>query len=118
MKSKIYLLVFDGLADWEPALILCELNKKDGYEINTVGFSKSIITTMGGIKIIPDRSLAEITTENAKLFIIPGGKIWFDKISPELTEVLNTFNKHNILIGALCAGTLAIAKSGLLTNTY
>nr|NJM02823.1 hypothetical protein [Desulfobacula sp.] len=28
MRLKAYLLVFDGLADWEPALALCEIVRR------------------------------------------------------------------------------------------
>ena len=29
MKNTAYLLIFDGLADWEPAHALCEINKSE-----------------------------------------------------------------------------------------
>jgi hypothetical protein len=33
MKPKAYVFVFDGLADWEPALALCEIRKSGKYEV-------------------------------------------------------------------------------------
>jgi hypothetical protein len=48
MKSKAYLFVFEGLADWEPAHVFCELNKSGKFEVVTAGFSRETVTTMGG----------------------------------------------------------------------
>ena len=39
MKRKAFVLVFDGLADWEPAHALCEINKSGKFAVVTVGFS-------------------------------------------------------------------------------
>jgi len=39
MKPKAYFLVFDGLADWELAHALCEINKSGKFEVVSVGFS-------------------------------------------------------------------------------
>lgn len=47
MKLKAYFLVFDGLADWELAHALCEINKSGRFEVVSVGFAKEIVTTMG-----------------------------------------------------------------------
>ncbi len=51
MKSKAYLLVFDGLADWEPAHALCEINKSEKFDVITVGLSDRSVATMGGLKL-------------------------------------------------------------------
>ena len=63
MKKRAYLLIFDGLADWEPALALCEINKQNALQVVTVGFSSATITTMGGIQITPQITLSEIKAE-------------------------------------------------------
>ncbi len=53
MRLKAYLFVFDGLADWEPALALCEINKSGKFDVATVGFSDRTVTTMGGCRVSP-----------------------------------------------------------------
>jgi len=54
MRPKAYFLVFDGLADWELAYALCEINKSGKFEVVSVGFSKEPVPTMGGLKLSPD----------------------------------------------------------------
>ncbi|WP_256097423.1 hypothetical protein [Staphylococcus aureus] len=59
--KNVYFYIIDGLADWEISNILAEINskrffKKDAQTINIemVSYSKTPITTMGGINIKPE----------------------------------------------------------------
>ena len=76
MRSKAYVLVFDGLADWEPALAMCQIRKSGKLEIVSVGFSKENVVTMGGFTICPDIALDEVNVDEAGLFLLPGGDMW------------------------------------------
>jgi putative intracellular protease/amidase len=116
MKSKAFHLVFDGLADWELAHSLCEINKSGKFEVVAVGFSKNVVTTMGGVKVLPDIALDEVTTSNASIFMLPGGDMWESESSEELKSLLRRFDAENIPIGAICAATLAIVRAGLTHN--
>jgi len=68
-----YLLVFDGLSDWEPGLAVAEINKSNNYQVKTVGFNQEIVITMGGVSIVPDCTLNEINYNDATILILPGG---------------------------------------------
>lgn|GEM_PF-2094727 len=60
MRLKAYLLIFDGLADWEPALALCEINKSGKYDVVTVGFTASLkrfYATAACLWLLPVNSL-------------------------------------------------------------
>ena len=41
MKQTVHVLVFDGLADWEPAHALCELRRSGKFDVRSVGFSRT-----------------------------------------------------------------------------
>lgn len=47
MKTA-YLLVFDGLSDWEPGLAIAEINKSKKYQVKTIGLNQNTVTTVGG----------------------------------------------------------------------
>ncbi len=59
MKPKAYLLIFDGMADWEAAHALCEINRSGKYEVVTVGFSAETVSTMGGLRIAPEATIKD-----------------------------------------------------------
>jgi putative intracellular protease/amidase len=113
MKRKAYVLVFDGLADWEPALALCQITKSGKYEVLAVGHSRATVTTMGGLKVLPDISIDEIHLRETAIFIMPGGSRWEEGPDQKIDELLRRLHGENILIGALCAATLEIARAGL-----
>src|ERR1700677_427714 len=60
MKPKAYLFVFDGLADWEPALALCEIRKSGKYDVLAAAHSSETVVTMGGLKVVPDITIDQI----------------------------------------------------------
>ena len=113
MESKAYFLVFDGLADWEGAQALCEINKSGKFEVMSVGFSKESVTTMGGLKVVPDISLKQVKPDEAAIFILPGGDRWEQTSHPELSYLLQTLNQRGVTIAAICGATLEVARAGL-----
>lgn len=113
MKSKAYVFVFDGLADWEPALALCEIRKSGKHEVLAAGHSRKTVITMGGLKVQPDVTLDEINPHGTVIFIVPGGERWEKAGDPKVEDVLVRLHEEKILIGTICAATLEIARAGL-----
>lgn len=116
MRPKAYFLVFDGLADWELAYALCEINKSAKFEVVSVGFSEEPVITMGGLKLRPDITLDEVTSGEACIFMLPGGDMWEQESHENLKLLLHQFHAANIPIGAICGATLEIARAGLTRN--
>src|SRR4051812_49027631 len=116
MKPKAYFLVFDGLADWELAHALCEINKSGKFEVVPVGFSNEPVTTMGGLKLRPDIMLDEVVPAEACIFMLPGGDMWEQETHENLKTLLHQLHEENIPIGAICGATLEIARAGLTRN--
>jgi putative intracellular protease/amidase len=114
MRLKTCLLVFDGLADWEPALALCEINKSGKFDVVTVGFSERPITTMGGYKVSPDLTLDTINPDEVAIFIMPGGEMWEQGPNEDLIKLLHQFHAKGTIIAAICGATLEIARTGLM----
>lgn len=111
--KKVYVLVFDGLADWEAPLALCEIRNSGKFEVVTVGFTDAPVMTMAGLKVTPDISLAAVNPDDAAMLILPGGELW-EAGSPEgVAELLKTFEARGIPVAAICGATLEVARAGL-----
>ena len=117
MKRKAYLLVFDGLADWEPAHAVCEINKSEKFDVVTTGFSGAPVTTMGGLHVVPEITLTDVRHGEACIFMMPGGNMWEQQSDGGLINLLNQLHAENVPIGAICGATLEIARAGLTRNT-
>jgi putative intracellular protease/amidase len=113
MNKLVYLLVFDGLADWEPALALCAIRNSYKFEVVTVGFTKHTIKTMGGLKLIPDLTLDEIDPEQAAILILPGGDLWEKQTFENLTSLLRRLRELQVPVAAICGATLAVCRAGI-----
>jgi len=111
MKKFVYLFVFDGLADWEPALALCAIRNTNKYEVVTVGFTKETITTMGGLRLIPDITLAEVDPDQAAIFILPGGDMWEKQSFERLISLLNRLREYKVPVAAICGATLEVCRA-------
>ncbi len=113
-KGAIHMLIFDGFADWELALTCCEINKSDKYKVKTVGFSESIVRSMGGLKVVPDITINDIDIESICLFMFPGGDIWTLDENYKITELLQKLNHRGVILAGICGATVAFARAGLL----
>ncbi len=123
MVSTVYLYVFDTMADWEIGYLIAELNSGRYYKkglspskIVTLGIEKTPVTTMGGLKILPDISLAEWNIKNTEVLILPGGDTWLDKIHEPIINIAAQCIKENLVVGAICGATMGLAQGGLLDS--
>jgi putative intracellular protease/amidase len=113
MKT-IALLVFDGFADWEPAFALTGLRRWGRREVVTVGYNETPVTSMGGLRLMPDRALRDLSVDDTQLLILPGGDQWLeDYPRQEIDRLLRSFESHGVTIAGICAGTTALARAGL-----
>jgi putative intracellular protease/amidase len=112
-----YLLVVDGFADWEPAHALAELRRSGERSVVVVGFDARPVTSMGGLRVVPDITLRDIRPSEVEIFIVPGGDFW-EATYPEseLNRVLTALVAADVPVAAICGGTLAVARAGLLND--
>ena len=117
MTRAVHVLVFDGLADWEPAFALAELRRNGGYEVVTVGFTGAPVRSMGGLRMVPDRALAGLDRGAIGLLLLPGGDLWEGAYPrAELDALLAGLCAAGVPIAAICGATLAVARAGLLDD--
>ncbi len=116
MKDRrVFVLVFDGFADWEPAYALSELRRRGHYAVTSVGFTARPVISMGGLRVTPDGTLRDVRPAEAALFLMPGGDMWEgDYPAGELEPFLHRLEEAEVPIAAICGATVAVARSGLL----
>jgi putative intracellular protease/amidase len=113
MKTA-FVFLHNGYADWEPASALAELRRSFGFEVKTVSLTGAPVESMGGLRVIPDMTLAEFPPEAAAVFILPGGDSWMTAEVPAVSEAVRAMAALRRPVAAICAATLALAHAGLL----
>ena len=115
MSKAVYVLVLDGFADWEPAHALAELRRQGHYRTESVGLSLEPVRSMGGLSILPSRTVADVDVSDVAVFILPGGDRWeTEPVEPELEALLKRLDTAGVPIAAICGATIAISRIGLL----
>lgn len=114
MRNIVYFFVFDGFADWEAALALCEIRRPGDFRVRTVALDRRPVQSMGGLTVLPDLALDEIDDERSVLMILPGGTAWERGEIQMVSAILRRLHDADVVIGALCSGVLALAYAGLL----
>lgn len=116
--NDVYVLVFDGFADWEPAYALAELRRSGHRHVRAVGFQADTVTSMGGLRIVPDDALSNVAPDHVGLLLLPGGDMWKAGSYPQdvLTALLRELIARKTPIAAICGATAALARAGLLND--
>jgi putative intracellular protease/amidase len=115
--SSVYVLVFEGFADWEPAHALAELRRSGNRSVVVVGFNAEPVTSMGGLRVVPERQLEHVRRSDVEILILPGGDLWESTYpQAELEVVVSELVASDVPVAAICGGTLAVARMGLLNE--
>jgi putative intracellular protease/amidase len=116
-SRAVHVLVFDGFADWEPAYALAEIRRSGKRKVTVIGFDENPVTSMGGLRVSPERSIADVQAADVELLVLPGGDLWEGAYPrAELEALLAALIAAAAPIAAICGATLAVARAGLLND--
>ncbi|GAB7103325.1 type 1 glutamine amidotransferase family protein [Streptomyces phaeofaciens JCM 4814] len=115
-RKPVHLAVYDTLADWETGYATAHL-ARGGYEIRTVGASTEPVTSIGGLRVLPDLALADLRPEDSALLILPGADLWdtSDDLAP-FARTARAFLAAGTPVAAICGATAGLAREGLLDD--
>ena len=118
--AVVHLAVYDTLADWETGFATAHLNKPlwhktpGRFAVRTVGQSLDPITTMGGLRIVPDITLSELYPADSNLLILAGADLWDNGGGDEFADAAGRFLDAQVPVAAICGATAGLARAGLL----
>jgi putative intracellular protease/amidase len=116
MRDTVYFLVFDGFADWQAALALCEIRRPGDWRVQTVGFSMAPVVSMGGLRVQPDVVLTQIDFDAAALLIVPGGHLWLRGEGEPAVAAIRQLHAMGASVAGIDSGVLALARASLLDD--
>jgi putative intracellular protease/amidase len=113
-----HVAVYDTLADWEVGHLLAELHSGrftgTTFDVVTVAESPQPITTMGGVRIVPDALLADLDPDDSDLLVLPGGDMWDAGDGAAFAAAAGRFLDAGVPVAAICGATAGLARAGLL----
>jgi putative intracellular protease/amidase len=119
MSNKTaHLALYDGAAEMEVGHLLAELHtgRFTGvrFDVVTIAESREPITTMGGVRIVPDAPLADLAPSQSELLILPGSEMWDTGGGEAFAAAAGHFLEAGVPVAAICGGTAGLARAGLL----
>ena len=116
VSANVYVFLFDGFSDWEISYLAPELKKSEKINLKYFTINGLEITSVGGLKIIPDLSIQELNLDKTTALILPGGSAWEEKSIKGIDKLIETLNSKNKTIAAICSATTFLGQKGYLDN--
>lgn len=120
LKDTVHCYVFDTLADWEHGFAVSGINNTqfhrvpDRWRVRTVAPRREPVVTAGGVRIVPDTTLDELSPSESRLLILPGGETWDEGGNTDAVEKAREFLASSVPVAAICGATAGLARGGLL----
>ena len=118
--NTAHLAIYDTLADWEPGHLLAELRTGrftgTRFDVVTVAESPDPVTTMGGVRILPDMLLADLDPADSDILVLPGGELWDAGGGEAFAATAERFLAAGVPVAAICGATAGLARAGLLDD--
>jgi putative intracellular protease/amidase len=119
-KGTAHLAVYDTLTDSEVGHLLVELHTGrftgTSFEVVTVAESREPITTMGGVRVLPDSLLADLEPADSNLLILTGAEMWDAGGGEAFAAAAGRFLDAGVPVAAICGATAGLARVGLLDD--
>ena len=120
---RAYLYVLDTLADWEVGYLTAELHSgryldpgRGKVELVRIGATSESVTTMGGLRIVPEACFADIAFAAGDLLLLPGADTWQERAHGAMLTALPSLLEAGVVVAAICGATTALASAGILDH--
>ncbi|PWG63424.1 DJ-1 family glyoxalase III [Sediminicurvatus halobius] len=100
------------------AVTVIDLLRRAGVAVTVAGLGDGPIEASRGVRLLPDRTLAEAATEDFDLVVLPGGGPGAQALAadPNLQTLLRRHAEAGAWLGAICAAPSILAGAGLLAG--
>ena len=115
--KKILYVILEQWADWELAYISSAVNMLGNgkFENKKLSLTKDAVTSIGGVKCLPDYDLQSVPSEYDALILI-GGMTWHNENAMQIKPLIDACIKKDKVLGAICDACRFLGSVGALNN--
>lgn len=119
MSSRTaHLALFDTFNDSEVGLLLVDLRTGrftgEPFDIVAIAEARDPITTMGGVRMVPDAAVTELDPSESDVLVLAGGDMWDAGGGEVFVETAKRFLEAQVPVAAICGATAGLARGGVL----
>ena len=112
--TKLAIALTERYADWEVALLMAEGRASFGLAFTIASPGAHPVTSMGGIRVAPEEAVERLDPQEHDGLVVWGGEIWQTVGARDFGATIRAFVEAGKLVAGICAGTLALARAGVL----
>jgi putative intracellular protease/amidase len=120
MTKTVHLGIYDALADWEVGHAIANINTPvwhdGGWQVTTVAETAESVITMGGVRLHPAMTVADLRPEDCKMLILPGAVSWDHGYNKVFAALARSFLELGVPVAAICGATYGLAAQGVLDD--
>ncbi|WP_459963656.1 DJ-1/PfpI family protein [Nocardia sp. IFM 10818] len=121
MKT-VHLAIYDTFSDWETGHATAHINRAmwqrepGTWQVKTVGPTAEPVVSAGGMRVVPDVVLADLSPADSAMLILPGADTWESGELAAFAAKAAEFLAAGVPVAAICGSTFGLAAAGLLDN--
>ncbi|WP_040585056.1 DJ-1/PfpI family protein [Allomesorhizobium alhagi] len=112
-SKTIGFIFIDGFADWEYGLLSASAVEWFGGRAVSLSPDGAPRKSMSGFHLTPDRGFDIAENADLDAIAVIGSDHWASNAHPDPSPLLKAVAARGGVVGGICAGTLALARSGL-----
>ena len=101
-------------ADWEYGLLAASAVEWFGAKAVALSPDADTVTGSAGFRLTPDRGIDPDANGDLAAVAVIGSDEWTAESRPDVAPLLRSVAARGGVVGGICAGTLALARAGLL----
>jgi len=102
------------------AITITDLLTRAGVNVVTVGLDEKVVIASRGMKLVPDKQLADVLDDNFDMVVLPGGLPGADHLNNDqrIQSLVKKIAANNKYVAAICAAPRVLATAGLLDGKH
>ncbi|MFE3226719.1 type 1 glutamine amidotransferase family protein [Nocardia sp. NPDC059228] len=123
MLKTVHMALYDTFSDWEVGHATAHINRAlwhrepGTWQVKTVALGAGPITSMGGMRVLPDLVLDELKPADSAMLILPGFETERHSETPAaFARKAREFLAAGVPVAAICGATFGLAQEGLLDD--
>lgn len=114
--KRIAIVLLDEFADWEVGPFAAAARAWLGAATRSYTPGGNAVRSMGGLLVTADAAIEALAVADFDALAIIGSSGWEAADAPDLGPVVRSALSAGKPVGGICAGTLALARAGVLTD--
>lgn len=114
MTNRIAVVLLDEFADWELGLFAAAARAWLGAHVDHYTPGGRVVRSMGGLSVTPEAVLETLEPGRFDALAVIGSSGWQAADAPDIGPVIRAALSAGRPVGAICGGTLAAARAGVL----